>query len=269
MIGDWWNHGEARYGSRCQSIEEWGGVFTYQAVADCAYVARRFESSRRREKLSFTHHREVAKLDPAEADKLLAWCLKGATNRGAQSTRALRARVRELETERTPALSVVVQLHTPDPPRPVLSPTVAQLVSAPPAPSAAAPASILTRQPIATISESAPREVFDNATLHEAALRQALWEFNRVRERSGWMKELAEVFAAIDRVSETGQPRSPAPLNLAAAETALDQLDREELTLVIERAIAKRTPDEERAIRAALAPTEDGPVKAEDAPVLH
>jgi hypothetical protein len=49
----------------------------------------------------------------------------------------------------------------------------------------------------------------------------------------------------------------PEPPNLAAAEAALDLLDREELILVIERAIANRDPDEQHAIRAALAPIEE------------
>jgi hypothetical protein len=37
-------------------------------------VCRKFETSRRREDLTFNHHREVAALAPDEADALLDWC---------------------------------------------------------------------------------------------------------------------------------------------------------------------------------------------------
>jgi hypothetical protein len=45
----------------------------FQAAADAAMVCRKFETSRRREVLSFKHHREVSALPPAEADALLDW----------------------------------------------------------------------------------------------------------------------------------------------------------------------------------------------------
>jgi hypothetical protein len=41
---------------------------------DAAWVAKAFETSRRREVLSFNHHEEVAALPPDEADALLDWC---------------------------------------------------------------------------------------------------------------------------------------------------------------------------------------------------
>lgn len=47
------------------------GQREFQALADCAMVSRKFETSRRREVLSFTHHAEVAALPSAEADALL------------------------------------------------------------------------------------------------------------------------------------------------------------------------------------------------------
>lgn len=55
-----------------------------------ASVCRGFETSRRREVLSFTHHREVAALPPMEADELL----DQAAHMG-WSTRDLRSAVRE------------------------------------------------------------------------------------------------------------------------------------------------------------------------------
>jgi hypothetical protein len=45
-----------------------------RAAMDAASVCRKFESSRRRDNLSFKHHREVAALPAADADALLDWC---------------------------------------------------------------------------------------------------------------------------------------------------------------------------------------------------
>jgi hypothetical protein len=46
---------------------------SYQGVADTKYVSAAFpDFSRRREKLSFKHHREVAALSPERADELLS-----------------------------------------------------------------------------------------------------------------------------------------------------------------------------------------------------
>lgn len=70
-IGDWWAFGGHQYGRRAEMAAE--GVFgkEFQSLADIASVCRSFQSSRRREVLSFTHHREVAALPPEEADTLL------------------------------------------------------------------------------------------------------------------------------------------------------------------------------------------------------
>lgn len=63
-IGDWWAFGEYRYGERKALVEseDWHGP-SFQACMDAAFVCRAFtETSRRREVLSFGHHREVAGL---------------------------------------------------------------------------------------------------------------------------------------------------------------------------------------------------------------
>ncbi len=41
---------------------------------DAAWLAEKFETSRRREDLTFKHHAEVAALPPDEADAPLDWC---------------------------------------------------------------------------------------------------------------------------------------------------------------------------------------------------
>jgi N6-adenosine-specific RNA methylase IME4 len=86
--GSWWAFGEARYGERAKAAAS--GIFgrSFGGLMNLASVSRAFETSRRREVLSFTHHAEVAALEPAEADALLDEAV-----RDDLSTRDLRARV--------------------------------------------------------------------------------------------------------------------------------------------------------------------------------
>jgi hypothetical protein len=100
LLGDWWAFGERqRYGERTAFVdaEDWEGP-GFGACANAATVCRAFETSRRRETLSFSHHAEVAGLPPEEADKLLDWCLEN--NRVRRSTRELRQRVRQVQAEK-------------------------------------------------------------------------------------------------------------------------------------------------------------------------
>lgn len=71
QIGDWWAFGDHRYGERARTAAE--GLFgrEFQTLMNLASVSRRFETSRRRETLSFTHHAEVVALPPSTADELL------------------------------------------------------------------------------------------------------------------------------------------------------------------------------------------------------
>ena len=92
-IGDWWAYSEHRYGDRKATVEgdAWSGP-SFQACMDCAAVARAFETSRRREVLTFTHHREVTSLPPAEADLLL-----DEAEADGLTIRALRERVKQVK----------------------------------------------------------------------------------------------------------------------------------------------------------------------------
>jgi hypothetical protein len=65
----------ARYGERkaIVEVEDWEGP-SYEAAMNAASVCRKFETSRRREGLTFKHHAEFAALPPDEADALLDWC---------------------------------------------------------------------------------------------------------------------------------------------------------------------------------------------------
>lgn len=67
-IGDWWAYAEDRSGYR--KVLATVGL-TSKLGRDAAVVCRRFEPSRRRDTLSFAHHREVSLLDPEPADALL------------------------------------------------------------------------------------------------------------------------------------------------------------------------------------------------------
>jgi hypothetical protein len=70
-IGDWWAFGDHRYGERARIAAE--GVFGigFGALRNSASICRSFETSRRRDTLSWSHHAEVAALPPEEADALL------------------------------------------------------------------------------------------------------------------------------------------------------------------------------------------------------
>lgn len=68
-VGDWLNFGERKYGEISSQALEVGAVA--QTWRTCKWVASRFELSRRHDNLTFSHHREVAALDPDEADALL------------------------------------------------------------------------------------------------------------------------------------------------------------------------------------------------------
>lgn len=70
-IGDWINYGEAHYGEKyAQALDT--TEYSYGTLANYAYVARAFETSRRREKLSWSHHSAVRGIaDKQEQDALL------------------------------------------------------------------------------------------------------------------------------------------------------------------------------------------------------
>jgi hypothetical protein len=69
-LGDWLVFGKANYSDRYQLAIQNAGL-RYQTLRNYAWVARRFEMSRRRPKLTFKHHAEVASLPFEEQDRLL------------------------------------------------------------------------------------------------------------------------------------------------------------------------------------------------------
>lgn len=87
-IGDWLNYGNMAYGQRYARAARITG-YDSQTLMNMTYVASRFEASRRREGLSWSHHAEVAALAPEEQDEWLARAEKDRL-----SVRDLRAEVR-------------------------------------------------------------------------------------------------------------------------------------------------------------------------------
>lgn len=66
-IGDWWHYGVHAYGERASQVLDMD-TYVFQTFMDAGWVAGKIPTSRRREVLSWSHHREVAALDPHEQD---------------------------------------------------------------------------------------------------------------------------------------------------------------------------------------------------------
>lgn len=92
-LGDWWNKGH-KYGERKALVDSdyWDGP-SFSTCANTASVCKEFETSRRRELLSFGHHMETQGLPREEQDKLLDEC-----EREGHSVIRLRQRVKEVKS---------------------------------------------------------------------------------------------------------------------------------------------------------------------------
>lgn len=69
-IGDWLQYGAVRYGGRYKIATRVTG-YDEQTLMNMSYVASRFEISRRRENLSWSHHANVAALEPTDQERWL------------------------------------------------------------------------------------------------------------------------------------------------------------------------------------------------------
>jgi hypothetical protein len=76
-IGDWLAYGEWRYREKYKTVVAQLEM-SYDRVRDYAYVARNVRPRYRRSELTFTHHRYVAKLSPAEQE---SWLTRAADGR--------------------------------------------------------------------------------------------------------------------------------------------------------------------------------------------
>lgn len=69
-VGDWIRYGSARWGEKYVEAARITGL-DGKTLRNIAYVASRFELSRRRDKLTWTHHAEVAALLPEQQEEWL------------------------------------------------------------------------------------------------------------------------------------------------------------------------------------------------------
>jgi len=97
----WWgdvlNFGGRKWGEKYEwALEK--GDYSFQPLRDAVWVSGRIELSRRRDKLTWSHHREVAALEPTQQDAML-----DRAERGGWSVQELRRAVRDarrIEAER-------------------------------------------------------------------------------------------------------------------------------------------------------------------------
>lgn len=107
-VGDWLNYGETRWGEKyAQAIDE--GI-DYQTARNAAWVSGAVELSLRRDKLSWSHHKEVAKLDPPEQKE---WLEKAEANEW--SVAELRTQLKPTRTPPPPPKGTYRVLYV-DPP---------------------------------------------------------------------------------------------------------------------------------------------------------
>jgi hypothetical protein len=68
-IGDWWAYGSHRYGERAKIAAD--SNWKFQTCMNAGWVARKIETSRRREVLPFEHHAEVAGFAVEDQERFL------------------------------------------------------------------------------------------------------------------------------------------------------------------------------------------------------
>lgn len=98
-IGDWLRYGNMKFGERYVRASRITGYDT-QTLMNMVYVASAYDPSQRRDKLSWSHHAELAAMHPDERDR---WLDLAETNR--MSVRCLREEVRREQRMRTLAAS--------------------------------------------------------------------------------------------------------------------------------------------------------------------
>ncbi len=69
-IGDWIRYGTKKWGEKYTEAARLTG-YDHGSLRNLAWVASQFDLSRRRDKLTWTHHQEIAPLEPAEQDQWL------------------------------------------------------------------------------------------------------------------------------------------------------------------------------------------------------
>lgn len=96
-IGDWVNYGNTCFGEKYLRASRVTG-YDVQSLMNMAYVASRFSISRRREKLSWSHHAEIAALSVDDQERWL-----DAADEQRLSVRRLRVELRKWRGSRSAA----------------------------------------------------------------------------------------------------------------------------------------------------------------------
>lgn len=113
-LGDWLVYGEQAYGDRYeQAIADTS--LSYQTLRNYAWAARKFPMSRRRDKLSFGHHVEVAALPDNEQDIWLARAeqLNWSSNKLRRALRAAKLANQPVSGEEGTAQTRAVKIEVP------------------------------------------------------------------------------------------------------------------------------------------------------------
>jgi hypothetical protein len=110
-LGDWLVFGKTNY-SDCYQLAIQRAGLRYQTLRNYAWVARRFPVSRRRAKLTFQHHAEIASLPIDEQDRLL-----DQAEREMWTTKQLRVAIRQGRDEEISEPQVVPASSRIDMPR--------------------------------------------------------------------------------------------------------------------------------------------------------
>jgi hypothetical protein len=100
-LGDWLVYGQLNYPSRYRDVIAETSL-DYQTLRNYAWVARRFPPKRRRERLSFQHHAEVASMADGEQDRWL-----DRAERDRMTRNELRSRIRSERDEAGDKLTMV------------------------------------------------------------------------------------------------------------------------------------------------------------------
>jgi hypothetical protein len=68
---DWWAYGSHAYGDRARAVVEGQLPWAFQTCMDAGWVARKIPGTSRQREVSWSNHKEVAALPPAEQAELL------------------------------------------------------------------------------------------------------------------------------------------------------------------------------------------------------
>jgi hypothetical protein len=104
-LGDWISYGNAKFGERYSRAVKLTG-YDVQSLMNMVYVASRFEISRRRENLSWSHHATLAALDVASQEY---WLTRALADRMSVADLRVELRGRRPSAKDAPAISAPVE----------------------------------------------------------------------------------------------------------------------------------------------------------------